>query len=151
MSEYGELGERFLAMLGAERGASAHTVRAYSREVRAFCAYLEETVPGEGIGAVEHLQIRAYLGVLYDKGLGKASAARALASVRSWFKWLAKEGIVGAKPGVAGEYAEEGESSAAGAERGGGEPGARYEGRRGRVAGAGPRDLRAAVWVWDPE
>ncbi len=98
--EYAELGESFLQMLGAERGASEHTVRAYSREVRAFCAYLEETMPGKGVGAVEHLQIRAYLGVLYDKGLGKASAARALASVRSWFKWLAKEGKVGANPAL---------------------------------------------------
>ena len=100
MSEYAALGEAFLRMLGAERGASEHTVRAYSREVRGFCAYLEETMPGEGIAAVEHLQIRAYLGVLYERGLGKASAARALASVRSWFKWLAKEGKVGSNPAL---------------------------------------------------
>jgi len=43
------------------------------------------------IGAVDHLHIRAYLGLLYQRGLTKASAARALAAVRSWFKWLAKE------------------------------------------------------------
>jgi integrase/recombinase XerC len=99
-NQFQELGEEFLRILSAERGASEHTVRAYSREVRGFCAFLEETMPGEGIGAVEHLHIRAYLGVLYGKGLGKASAARALASVRSWFKWLAKEGKVGANPAL---------------------------------------------------
>ena len=100
MNGYAELGEAFLRTLGAERGASEHTVRAYSREVRAFCAYLSEELPGESIGTVKHLHIRAYLGVLYERGLGKASAARALASIRSWFKWLAKEGKVQANPAL---------------------------------------------------
>jgi integrase/recombinase XerC len=49
---------------------------------------------------VEHLHIRAYLAVLYERGLGKASAARALACIRSWFKWLAKEGKVGQNPAL---------------------------------------------------
>ncbi len=96
-----ELAEGFLAMLANERGASEHTVRAYAREVRNFAAYLEETLgKGAGIGSVEHLHIRAYLGVLYERGLTKASAARALAAVRSWFKWLAKEGKVAQNPAL---------------------------------------------------
>jgi integrase/recombinase XerC len=52
------------------------------------------------VGAVEHLHIRAYLGALYERGLTKASAARALAAVRSWFKWLAKEGKVAQNPAL---------------------------------------------------
>ena len=96
-----ELGERFLAMLANERGASEHTVRAYAREVRNFVAYLEETLGKDArIGAVEHLHIRAYLAVLYERGLTKASAARALAAIRSWFKWLAKEGKVVQNPAL---------------------------------------------------
>ncbi len=99
--EIEELAEGFLAMLANERGASAHTVRAYAREVRSFAAYLQEML-GEGasVSAVEHLHIRAYLGVLYERGLTKASAARALAAVRSWFKWLAKEGKVAQNPAL---------------------------------------------------
>jgi integrase/recombinase XerC len=95
------LSEQFLAMLANERGASEHTVRAYAREVRSFSAYLTEML-GEGasVSAVEHLHIRAYLGVLYERGLTKASAARALAAVRSWFKWLAKEGKVAQNPAL---------------------------------------------------
>jgi integrase/recombinase XerC len=97
----GGLAERFLAMLANERGASEHTVRAYAREVRSFAAYLDEVLgKGSRIGAVEHLHIRAYLGVLYERGLTKASAARALAAVRSWFKWLAKEGLVEQNPAL---------------------------------------------------
>jgi integrase/recombinase XerC len=95
------LAEGFLAMLANERGASEHTVRAYAREVRSFAAYLKETLGEDAkIGAVEHLHIRAYLGLLYERGLTKASAARALAAVRSWFKWLAKEGKVAQNPAL---------------------------------------------------
>jgi integrase/recombinase XerC len=91
----------FLAMLANERGASAHTVRAYAREVRSFADYVRETL-GEGasVKQVEHLHIRAYMGVLYERGLTKASVARALAAVRSWFKWLAKEGKVAQNPAL---------------------------------------------------
>ncbi len=101
MSEIAGLAEGFLAMLANERGASEHTVRAYAREVRGFAAYLGETLGKDArIGAVEHLHIRAYLGVLYERGLTKASAARALAAIRSWFKWLAKEGKVAQNPAL---------------------------------------------------
>ncbi len=99
-SEFGRLAQAFLRVLGAERGASAHTVRAYSREVRSFAEYLATELKGGGITDVEHLHIRAYLGVLYERGLSKASAARALASIRSWFKWLAKEGKVARNPAL---------------------------------------------------
>jgi integrase/recombinase XerC len=98
--EFDQLADGFLRMLASERGASEHTVRAYSREVRSFTEYLAEEVKSGRIADVEHLHIRAYLGVLYDKGLGKASAARALASIRSWFKWLAKEGKVLQNPAL---------------------------------------------------
>jgi integrase/recombinase XerC len=100
-SEFVGLADKFLAMLANERGASEHTVRAYAREVRNFAAYLTETMgEGAGVGSVEHLHIRAYLGLLYERGLTKASAARALAAVRSWFKWLAKEGKVQQNPAL---------------------------------------------------
>jgi integrase/recombinase XerC len=88
-------------MLTNERGASEHTVRAYAREIRSFAAFLEEKFGKDGgFGSVEHLHIRAYLAVLYERGLTKASAARALAAVRSWFKWLAKEGVIQQNPAL---------------------------------------------------
>ncbi len=88
-------------MLRDERGAGEHTLRAYSREVRGFAAFLEERLGADAaIASVEHTDIRAYMGVLYDKGLAKASVARALAAVRSWFKWLAKAGLVEQNPAL---------------------------------------------------
>jgi integrase/recombinase XerC len=94
-----ELREGYLAMLRGERGSSAHTLRAYERELAQFTAYLTKQF-GErcDIRRIEHLHIRAYLAELYDRGLSKASAARALAAVRSWFKWLARMGHVPQNP-----------------------------------------------------
>jgi integrase/recombinase XerC len=87
--------EQYLRMLANERGASAHTLRAYGRELEGFAAWaVERFGPERGAEKIEHTDIRAYLGVLYERGLGKASVARALAAIRSWFKWLARAGHV---------------------------------------------------------
>ena len=95
------LAEKFLAMMRDERGASEHTLRAYRREVRGFAEFLTETL-GEGaaMASVEHTHIRAYMATLLDKGLTKASVARALAAIRSWFKWAAKAGLVESNPAL---------------------------------------------------
>jgi len=97
--KFGRLAEEFLAVLANERGASVHTLRAYRREVNDFAAWLEESGNAE-IRKVEHTHIRGYLSVLYGRGLTKASTARALAAIRSWFRWLAKEDKVEQNPAL---------------------------------------------------
>jgi integrase/recombinase XerC len=100
------LADQFLAMLRDERGASEHTLRAYRREVRGFAEFLTERLgDGVAVSSVEHTHIRAYMGLLMERGLSgnglsKASVARALAAIRSWFKWMAKAGLVGANPAL---------------------------------------------------
>jgi integrase/recombinase XerC len=85
----------YLRVLANERGASEHTLRAYQRELHGFAAWVAEHYGSEQHAKqIEHTHIRAFLGTLYDRGLSKASAARALAAVRSWFKWLARTGHV---------------------------------------------------------
>src|ERR1700760_1221958 len=94
-----ELAREFLAVLTNERGSSQHTLRAYERELHTFVEYLVKTFGADvAIKRIEHQHIRAYLGTLYEKGLSKASAARALAAIRSWFKWLARTGQVEQSP-----------------------------------------------------
>jgi integrase/recombinase XerC len=93
--------DEFLAMLAHERNASPHTVRAYERELHNFADYLLKHFGARlALKKIEHQQIRAYLGELYDHGLSKASVARALAAIRSWFKWLARQGLVEQSPAV---------------------------------------------------
>ena len=89
----------YLRVLANERGASDHTLRAYQRELQGFIAFVVERYGRDwSVDRIEHTHIRAYLGTLYDRGLSKASAARALAAIRSWFKWLARTGHVEQNP-----------------------------------------------------
>ncbi|HEY2471748.1 MAG TPA: tyrosine recombinase XerC [Terracidiphilus sp.] len=90
-----ELVDEYLRVLQNERGSSVHTLRAYRRELIGFAMYMARRHPELGsVGQIEHLQIREYLGELLRRGLSKASTARALAAIRSWFKWLARTGHV---------------------------------------------------------
>ncbi len=89
----------YLAVLRTERGCSEHTLRAYARELKNFSGFAaaqlgESATPAQ----VEHTLIRAYLGELYGHGLTKASVARALAAIRSWYRWLARQGHVQLNP-----------------------------------------------------
>ena len=90
-----EFAHAFLSVLTHERGASPHTLRAYRRELTACCLYLARVLGNRATpDQVTHTHIRAYLGTLYERGLSKASVARSLAAVRSWFRWLARAGHV---------------------------------------------------------
>jgi integrase/recombinase XerC len=84
----------YLGVLANERTASAHTLRAYRRELEAFAAWMAGQDGTLTADRIEHTQIRGYLATLYERGLSKASAARALAAIRSWFKWLARTGHI---------------------------------------------------------
>ncbi len=86
----------YLRMLANERGSSPHTLRAYGRELNSFAAFLQQNLgPGLEPAQITHRHIRAYLGTLYERGLAKSSAARALAAIRGWFQWLARHAVVG--------------------------------------------------------
>jgi len=86
---------RFLDHLRAERNASAHTLRAYTNELRRFGEYLGPAVRWKD---VDHVFIRGFLSHLHALGLSKVSVARALAALRSMYKWLAREGVVQQNP-----------------------------------------------------
>lgn len=88
-----QLAAEFLGSLAAERNASEHTLRAYARETEGFAAYADDQLK-IAVSAIDHQHIRGYLGLLYRRGLSKASVARALAALRSWFKWMARRGYV---------------------------------------------------------
>ena len=73
-----------------EKNASPHTIKAYTGDLDTFAAYIGE----RDWKTIDHIAIRGFLSHLYDKGLSKTSVARALAAVRSLYRWLAQEGIV---------------------------------------------------------
>src|ERR1700683_3406004 len=77
-----------------ERNASAHTIKAYSHDLSLFAVYAGP----RGWKQIDHIAVRGFLSQLYDRGLSKTSVARALAGVRSLYRWLAREGGGGANP-----------------------------------------------------
>jgi len=83
----------FLRHLG-ERNSSQHTIKAYSRDLALFTAY----VGSRGYEQIDHIAVRGFLSQLYEKGLSKTSVARALAAIRSLYRWLAREGVVEHNP-----------------------------------------------------
>ena len=86
---------KFLDSLRGERNASAHTLRAYSNELRRFAEYLG---PEARWKEIDHVTSRGFLSHLHGCRLSKVSVARALAALRSMYKWLGREGIVGQNP-----------------------------------------------------
>ena len=90
----------FLLHLEKERDVSPHTLTAYSRDLEEFVEYL-----GSYYGAnawswqgLDRLAIRGFLGYLTKKKLNKRSIARALSTVRSFYKYLHRNEQVDANP-----------------------------------------------------
>jgi integrase/recombinase XerC len=81
-----------------ERNASPHTIKAYAGDLDIFAAYLGPRIGARDWKKIDHIAIRGFLSHLYDKGLSKTSVARALAAVRSLYRWLAQEGVVEQNP-----------------------------------------------------
>jgi integrase/recombinase XerC len=77
-----------------EKNASAHTIKAYSIDLEQFASYVGEASWGD----IDHVRIRGFLSHLYDRELSKPSVARALAALRSFYKWMAREGMVDQNP-----------------------------------------------------
>jgi integrase/recombinase XerC len=91
--------DKFVAYLRYERNASPETLASYQSDLEQFRVFL--TPPGEktlALGEVTHRVIREFIAWLYDRRLQKASVARKLAALRSFFKFCVRERIVKQNP-----------------------------------------------------
>ena len=80
--------EDYLSEL-ARRNSSEHTIRNYRSDLEQWLAYLTPPPPPREIGLAT---LREWLAHLYDQNLEPASIRRKLAAVRSFFKFLSREG-----------------------------------------------------------
>jgi len=90
----------FLDYLRKERRYSGRTVTAYATDLRHFETFLHGywgAASGD-LGAVDHRVIRAFLGALVDEGRARRSVARALACLKSFYRYLHRTGRVGRNP-----------------------------------------------------
>jgi integrase/recombinase XerC len=82
----------WLDWLEVERRAAAHTVAAYRRDITAFAAFLARHRGGPAslatLADLRPADFRAWLAQRKHDGLSATSNARALSSVRGFFRWL---------------------------------------------------------------
>jgi integrase/recombinase XerC len=98
MSELHRAIERYLSELQL-KNASAHTIRNYASDLEQFAGYFSP--PGAGppeLSSFTPLNLREWLGKLYEQGLSVVSIRRKLAAVRSLFHFLAREGRIESNP-----------------------------------------------------
>jgi integrase/recombinase XerC len=92
----------FLDHLALNENASAHTVRAYDSDLSQFLVFLAAHTgrrrPDLTPLAFDHQNIRAFLGELNKRGNTRSSAARKLAAIRAFGRYLRREGIVEGDP-----------------------------------------------------
>ena len=91
----------FMTFLELERHASTETVRNYTSDLQQFQAFMRTEHPGVStlnLNAVKTESIRAYLHWLDRKREKSTSMARKLATLRSFFRYLQREGRVGLNP-----------------------------------------------------
>lgn len=86
--------EKFIRYLEIERNASKHTIINYSIDLNSLKDFAGE-IPVEKI---DYVTLRRYLVILKDRNLSKVSVARKIASIRSFFKFLCREGIIKTNP-----------------------------------------------------
>jgi integrase/recombinase XerC len=92
------LSREWLAALAHERRASPHTLRAYGDDVAGFLGFLVGHVGGEidsaALAALKPADIRAFVTARRQEGLGARGVQRMLSAIRSFFRYLAREGLV---------------------------------------------------------
>jgi integrase/recombinase XerC len=86
--------------LSLEKNASAHTVKSYREDLTQALAFFQGRLAGQSLKP-EHLTmrlLRAYLAWLHEQGYAKTTVARRIAAVRSWCRFLCRQGLLQANP-----------------------------------------------------
>jgi integrase/recombinase XerC len=87
----------WLCALAHERRVSPHTLRAYGDDLARFLSFMHEHLGGavdaRALAGLSTADIRAFLTTRRAQGLGPRGVQRALAAIRGFFRYLAREGI----------------------------------------------------------
>jgi len=85
---------KFINYLEIEKNASYHTVTNYKIDLRGF----SESIKDKPIEQVTYLDVRLFLARMKEKNFSKSSVARKMACLRSFFKFLYREGYIKSNP-----------------------------------------------------
>ncbi len=91
------LAAKFLMYLRAEKNSSAHTLKAYEHDLKEFYRHLGP----KSASSVSKDGMRSYLADMNAQGLSKRTVGRRMAALRTFFRYLVREGHVEKSPLVA--------------------------------------------------
>ncbi len=86
--------DKFVNYLKVEKNSSPNTITNYKVDLSAFAAFAGE----RDVGEIDHLVLRRLLAEMRAKNFSKRTIARKLASLRSFFKFLYREGYIKTNP-----------------------------------------------------
>src|SRR5262249_38877892 len=89
----------FLRHLGLEKNASEHTVKSYREDLtQALGFFRDRLTHAVEPGQVTPRHVRAFVAWLHEQGYSRSTISRRLAAVRSWFRFLCRQGLVAVNP-----------------------------------------------------
>jgi tyrosine recombinase XerC len=90
--------EKFLSYLDIEKNYSLHTISSYRRDLEEFNSFLSQNVGERDIKEIDYFILRKFLAYLGSKTLSKRSISRKISTLKSFFKFLLREGITNSNP-----------------------------------------------------
>jgi integrase/recombinase XerC len=90
----------FLRSLALEKNASELTVKSYREDLTQAIEFFEEKFAGQKLtpGAITSRHLRAFTAWLHEQQYAKTTIARRIAAVRTWFKFLCRQGTLTTNP-----------------------------------------------------
>lgn len=88
----------FVEDLRHRRGLSSHTLSSYRSDLEQFRLFLEESGARSRVKDIDVLEIRSFLARLHEGGAARSTIARKLAAIRTFFRYLNREGKLTRNP-----------------------------------------------------
>jgi len=86
--------QKFMTYLKIEKNASQHTITNYQIDLKDF----DKSIKEKALEKISHVDVRLFLARMKEKNFSKRSVARKMAALRSFFRFLCREGYIKASP-----------------------------------------------------
>jgi integrase/recombinase XerC len=90
----------YLRHLALEKDASPHTIKSYREDLTQAVEFFRKRIATRtlSLGDLTTRVLRAYLAWLHEQGYAKTTTARRITALRSWFRFLCRQGILATNP-----------------------------------------------------
>lgn len=88
----------FINWAKIERNYSDHSITAYAKDLSELAIYIDDEKYSDEITSIDFFLLRGFVASLYDKKLSKSSIERKISTIKSFFKFLYKKGLIDENP-----------------------------------------------------